>query len=259
MIEVAIAAAQAAAEKVIEGASQAKEVHQKAPRSLVTNFDLAAEKAAIDIIRGKFPSHAILSEEAGSLAGSGEYTWVIDPIDGTANFTSGIPFYCVAIAAMRGPEVVAAAVIDPMRQETFTAERGSGAFSNGERIQVSGASRWQDVVLGYDLGYSDERASQTFGIAGFLRPKVRNLRTLGSAVLGLAYVATGRFEAYVHSSLAPWDLAAGWLLAEEAGGVVTDLTGQRATIHTKSVLASSQLLHHSMLAELPEGLLLLPA
>lgn len=258
MLEVALAAAEAAAQKVIEGANQAKEVHKKAPRSLVTNVDLAAEKAAIGVIRARFPDHAILSEETGPISGSAGYTWIIDPIDGTANFTSGIPFYCVSIAVARGPEVVGAVVIDPVRHETFTAERGSGAFSNRRKIQVSNTAHWEDVVVGYDLGYSDERASQTFALAGFLRPKVRNLRTLGSAVLGLAFVAAGRFEVFVHSSVAPWDLAAGWLLVEEAGGIVTDMSGKRAALETQAVLATNRTLQQSLLEELPKDLLLFP-
>lgn len=258
MIEVAIAAAEAAAKQVTEGAGHITDVQKKAPRSLVTNVDLAAEKAAIDVIKSAYPDHAILSEEAGATPGRSEFTWVIDPIDGTANFTSGIPFYAVSVAVAREEEIVAAVVIDPVRRERFTAERGSGSFCNGVQVHARPTSCLEDVVIGYDLGYSEERAAQTFNIAGFLRPSVRNLRTLGSAVLGLTYVAAGRFDVFLHSSVAPWDLAAGWLLVEEAGGVVTDMTGAPPALSTQSVLATNRHLLPLLLQAIPAGLMPLP-
>jgi myo-inositol-1(or 4)-monophosphatase len=258
LLETAIQAAKAAAE-IIKAAEPAEiEIHQKAPRSLVTNIDLAAERVIVDTIRARYPDHSILSEEMGAAKTSSEYLWVIDPLDGTANFSSRIPIYSVGVALAYRGQVIAAAVIDPNRNEVFTAERGSGAHLNGKRIHVGDTTQWENVVLGYDAGYSEGRAAQTFSVATHFRPVVRNLRTIGSAVLGLTWVAAGRFDIYIHSSLAPWDLAAGWLLIEEAGGRVTNFSGGKATLETKAIITGNPTIQRDLLQRLPAELVKFP-
>lgn len=258
LLGTALAAAQAAAKEIKSGAGQALDIVQKAPRSLVTNVDLAAERAILSIIKSYYPNHAILSEEMGKEEAESDYMWIIDPLDGTANFSSRIPIYATAVAVAHKGKVVAAAVIDPNRDEVFSAAKGFGAFVNGAKMHVGNTVDWSNVVVGYDAGYDEERASQTFDIISHLRPKVRNLRTIGSAVLGLTWVAAGRFDIYIHGSVAPWDMAAAWLFIEEAGGKISDLSANAVNIGTRALVASNPQLHGRVITEIDSGLVSFP-
>jgi len=215
------------------------EMHVKGKRNLVTEADLLSESKVLEIINSEFPYHGILSEEAGSSRDGAEYTWIIDPLDGTNNFYFGIPLFCVNIALARRGEVVLGVTYDPMRNETFYSVKGKGAHLNGKKIKVSAVKTLDKASIGVDLGYNAERSRDLLDIATGLWPQIHCLRLTGSSALGLAYVACGRFSLYFHKYLYPWDVASGLLLVREAGGEVKRYNGKRAGIDDAAVLASN--------------------
>ncbi|MFA5398957.1 MAG: inositol monophosphatase family protein [Dehalococcoidia bacterium] len=211
----------------------------KGKRNLVTEADLLSEQTIIRIINAAFPQHGIMSEEAGSRREGSEYTWIIDPLDGTNNFHFGIPLFCVNIALARRGEVLLGVTFDPMRDETFRAVRGRGAYLNNKRIEVADVADLNDAAVGVDLGYDAERSNDLLETAMKLWPKIHCMRLIGSSSLGMAYVAGGRMSLYFHRSLYPWDSASGLLLVREAGGEVTNYTGRPATIHDREIIAAN--------------------
>ena len=213
--------------------------HVKGKRNIVTEADLLSEKKILEIIGSEFPSHGILSEEAGARREGAEYTWIIDPLDGTNNFYFGIPLFCVNIALAQNGEVVLGVTYDPMRNETFYSVKGKGAHLNGKKIKVSAVKTLDKASAGVDLGYNAERSKDLLDIATSLWPNLHCLRLTGSSALGLAYVACGRFSLYFHKYLYPWDLASGLLLIREAGGEVTRYDGKQAGIDDAAIIASN--------------------
>ena len=208
----------------------------------VTDVDLAAAKAVLDLLRFEYPHFSILSEESAPVETDSPYTWVIDPLDGTRNYAAGIPHFCVVVALARGNQVIMGATYDPMLDELFTAAQGQGAFLNGSPISVSAKEEMRQCLLGFDLGYVDEKAGLAIDLVRALWPGIQSMRLMGSSALGLAYAAAGRVDLYFHHSLAPWDVASGLLLVQEAGGIVVDRQGEPANLRTPSVIASSPLL-----------------
>jgi len=202
-------------------------VSYKGVIDLVTDVDHASEAYILGEIQSRFPTHSILSEEAGGLDGRDEHLWIIDPIDGTVNFAHGVPFFSVSIAYAHKGVVTLGAVYDPMRDEMFTGERGHGSHLNGRLLKVSTVNELVRslMVTGfpYDLWTTDRNNLEFFG--KFARSS-QGVRRLGSAALDLCYVAAGRIDGYWELSLNPWDLAAGGLIAEEAGARVTTLDGR---------------------------------
>lgn len=221
------------------------EMHVKGKRNLVTEADLLSEKKILEIINSEFPSHGILSEEAGASKSGSDYTWIIDPLDGTNNFYFGITLFCVNIALARQGEVVLGVTYDPMRNETFYSIKGKGAHLNGKKIYVSDVKTLDKAAAGVDLGYNAERSRDLLDIAVGLWPQIHCLRLTGSSSLGLAYVACGRFSLYFHKYLYPWDIASGLLLVREAGGEVTRYDGAPASIDDAAIIASN----HALLGE----------
>ena len=209
-----------------------KEVRFKGRADIVTDVDLAAERVILDLVRTEFPQFSILSEESSPIETGSPYTWVIDPIDGTRNFAEGIPHFCVVVALARGSDVVMGVTYDPIKEETFTAQQGLGARLNGEPISVSDRQEIPQCVLGFDLGYYDDKAATALDMIRSLWPGFQTMRLLGSSALGMAYAAAGRLDLYFHHSLSPWDSASGLLLAREAGGNVVDRQGQDANLFT---------------------------
>jgi len=183
----------------------------KGRRNLVTEADLLAEKTIFKIITAVFPEHGIMSEEAGNRRESSEYTWIIDPLDGTNNFHFGIPLFCVNIALARRDDVLLGVTFDPMRNEFYRAVRGKGAYLNNKKIAVSYVADLNDATVGVDLGYDAERSNDLLETAIRLWPKIHCMRLIGSSSLGMAYVAAGRLSLYFHRSLYPWDSASGLL------------------------------------------------
>jgi myo-inositol-1(or 4)-monophosphatase len=213
----------------------------KGRADIVTDVDLAAEREILGLLRSEYPRFGILSEESAPIESeSGSpYSWVIDPLDGTRNYANGIPHFCVVVALAQGEEMVLGVTYDPMREELFTAQAGQGAFLNGNAIAVSKQQEMGQCLLGFDLGYVDEKAGLALDMMRSLWPGFQSMRLMGSSALGLAYAAAGRVDLYFHHALAPWDVASGLLLVREAGGEVVDRQGRRALLHTPSVIAAS--------------------
>jgi len=233
-------------------ASVGRELHvnKTSAIDLVTEVDVAVEKMFRELISSRFPDHAILGEEFGGSASIPEGPcWVFDPIDGTTNFAHGLPIFCSSLALEFNGEAEIAAVYDPSRRELFTAQRGGGAFLNGQPIRVSSAATLIDAMLVTGFPYDvHTRLDEIIGLFRAFVGRARAVRRLGSAAIDLCYVAAGRMDGFWERDLNPWDIAGGALLVSEAGGRVTGLTGERFTSRGRSVLASNHLIHDDMLA-----------
>jgi len=220
---------------------------------LVTEADRASEKLIVERLRSYFPAHAIVAEEGGGHESSSEYRWFVDPLDGTTNFAHGFPFFCVTMALERAGELIAGVVYDPVSGELFTAERGAGAFLNNHRIRVSAASRLGDS-LG-STGFPSRKRHHNINIHFFYQVAMAShgVRRTGSAALDLAFVATGRLDCFWEFGLKPWDMAAGALLVQEAGGRVSDMTGGPLSVAASDhILADNGVLHDEILAAFGE-------
>jgi len=247
--EVAVAAARAAGALLRAHRGAARSVRAKSsPINLVTEIDREAEALVVDAIRARFPGHAILGEEGGA-QGSSIHRWIIDPLDGTTNFVHGLPLFSVSI----GLEVAGrmAVVYDPSLDECFVAERGAGAFLDGRRLAVSETAALGASLLatGFPYDVRDTSDNNLAEYAAFTRQN-RSVRELGSAAITLAAVAAGRLDGYWELVLGPWDVAAGLLLVEEAGGRVTDLRGGPLDLAAPRVVASNGRIHEAMLRTL---------
>lgn len=229
-------------------------ISSKGNKDIVTQYDIAAERAAIGVITRRFPHHSILAEESGPNAAreeaSSRYQWTVDPIDGTHNYAMQLPFWCssVAVADLEKEEVVAGAVLDAEHGELFAGSLGGGAFMNGAAMRVSQTSSIDDITLAFDIGYEEEVSRRMMLLAGKVQPQVNRVRLLGSAVLALTYVAAGRFDGYCHLNLQPWDIGAASLLVREAGGTITSWEGQALTIGRTSAVAANPHLQPQLLA-----------
>lgn len=217
---------------------------------LVTKADKEAEKRILSLIREHFPDHGFWAEESGVTGGDSEYTWVIDPLDGTTNFAHGFPWFAVSIGLRKGNETVLGVVYSCCRDELFAAERGGGAYCNDQPIRVSDTKDLKSglFVTGYpyDLAWVDAYVKQTQSML----KRCRGLRRTGSAALNLCYVASGTFSGFWEFNLNPWDIAAGALIVEEAGGKVTDFTGKGLDLNVGNIVASNGLMHEQLLVAL---------
>jgi len=218
--------------------------------NLVTEVDRAAERAIMDIVLAEFPDAGFLAEETGIHAEGAEYTWIIDPIDGTLNFTQRIPLCCTSIAVSRGGELLAGVIYNPMMEEFFFAEKGSGATLNGQQISVSEKADFARACLVTGFPYHWPHEEHEHPLKTFERVVMKGLpvRRLGSAALDLAWTACGRFDGFWEYNLSPWDVAAGYLIVREAGGRVTDFTGAESTpASARQTLATNGRIHDEML------------
>ena len=249
MLDVAVDAAKEAGRFLKESLGNVRtvEIKRGEQRNLVTEIDRESERRIIAHIRQRFPKHAILAEESGESTAEAEFRWIIDPLDGTTNFFHGVPVFCVTIGVEKKGELVAGVVYDPNLEELFTAERGAGAFLNGKRMSVSRTTEMIQslVVTGfpYDIAKNPDHAVERFVD---LLMASGGIRRLGSAALDLSYVAAGRFDGFWEVNLNPWDMAAGVLFVQEAGGRVSDFTGAPTSIYRKQVLASNGTIHEAM-------------
>ena len=242
MLNIAVRAARRAG-SIINRASlggSALQVRSKRANDFVTQVDGAAEEAVIDIVRKAYPDHGFIAEESGETSANAEYLWIIDPLDGTTNFIHGFPQYAVSIAVQHRGALAHAVVYDPGKNELFTASQGRGAFLNDRRIRVSKCLKLDDALVGTgfpfkELGRLDlyMRQLRTF------MEKSSGVRRAGAAALDLAYVACGRLDAFWELGLAPWDMAAGALLIQEAGGLVADITGEQEFMSSGDVCAAT--------------------
>jgi len=211
---------------------------------LVTEADHASEKAIIALIQKNHPDHFILSEETGSIIQDSEYKWIIDPIDGTINFAHGIPICCVSIGVEYKGEMIMGAVLNPFMNELFVAEKGKGATLNGNKIQVSEETNLLKscLVTGFPYQYLDSENGPLQIFEKLIR-KAIPVRRLGSAALDLCWTAAGRFDGFYEHKLQAWDSAAGFLMVQEAGGVVTDLAGEPYNPYQPGIIATNGKIH----------------
>lgn len=216
--------------------------------NVLTETDLAVERCTIDILRREYPEHAIMAEESAEATRSAGWMWVVDPVDGTKNFSRGIPHFCYALALCYGEQPVLALTLQPLLDEEYLAVEGQGATLNGLPMHVSPIERVVDGIIAVDIGYDDDSGRMQLETALSLWPGMETLRIHGSAALGLAYVAAGRYDLFLHAYLQPWDLAGGLLLIREAGGAVTDRDGGDATIYSRGVIAAPAPLRDDFLA-----------
>src|SRR5689334_15808042 len=248
----AIELARAAGEMLRAGLRGPRRIAFKgSPTNLVTEMDARAEALIVDGLLARFPEDAILAEERGAAAGRSGRRWIIDPLDGTTNYAHGLPLYGVSIALETASRVALGVVYDPSQDELFVAERGAGAFCNDTRLAVS-ASASLDVSLlatgfPYDIRNREDNNLREYGAFAV---RTRGVRRLGSAVLYLAWVAAGRFDGYWELRLGPWDVAAGGLMVEEAGGRLTAIDGGALDPEQPTVVASNGRIHDAILAVL---------
>jgi myo-inositol-1(or 4)-monophosphatase len=239
------------------------EIRAKRANDFVTQVDKAAEAAVISIIRQAYPDHDILGEESGALEGRSadgkngaqgkktEYRWIIDPLDGTTNFIHGFPQYCVSIALQHRGAIEHGVIYDPAKNELFTASRGSGAFLDDRRIRVTKCVNLKDALVG--TGFPFKEMSRLDFYFRQLREIMKNsagVRRAGAAALDLAYVAAGRMDAFWEMGLSPWDMAAGALLIQEAGGLVGDLSGDAGYLESGDIAAATPKVFTQLLAAL---------
>jgi myo-inositol-1(or 4)-monophosphatase len=231
------------------GYARDHEVNYKGVIDLVTEVDHQSEAFLLGEVQKDFPDHHILSEESGVIEGDDENVWYIDPLDGTVNYAHHVPLFSVSLAFASRGGLGLAAVYDPMRDEMFSAERGTGAYLNGRRLQVSSATelRRSLLVTGFPYDTWDTPQDNFSNFARFAK-LTQGVRRLGSAALDLAYVGAGRFDGFWELSLKPWDVAAGALICEEAGALVTDIRGEGNFLAAPlSILAAAPGIHGSML------------
>jgi myo-inositol-1(or 4)-monophosphatase len=240
-------AAREAGRVLVERLNVEREVREKGFRDIVTDADLAAEKAVIQTIRARYPDHAIITEEAGGSAGDEPYVWVIDPLDGTTNYSRRFPAFSVSIGLVHQGQLTVGVVHNPLADRLFATQRGHGATLNGEPLRVSHFNRVDHAVIGLDWAHADNERAAIVAHLGRLAPACGTLRCVGSAALGLCYVAAGWLDAYFHIGLKPWDMAAGLLLIKEAGGRVTDIQGHPWQPWVQTVLVSNGHLHEALL------------
>ena len=214
-------------------------VATKGPNDFVTEVDAMCERTIIDTIKKSYPEHAIRAEESGSHSGN-EYEWVIDPLDGTLNFMHGVPHFCVSIALLANSKSEVGVIYDPMKQELFVANRGGGARLDDKRIRVSSRGGLKNALLGTGFPFREtDNIDRYMGIFKDFAGKTAGIRRPGAAALDLAYVACGRFDGFFEFGLHAWDMAAGALLIQEAGGLVTDPTGEPNFMESGDIVAGT--------------------
>jgi myo-inositol-1(or 4)-monophosphatase len=240
-IAVATKAALAAGQLILRSFHQAQEIRTKGPQDIVTQVDIDAEDIIVATIRQAFPDHQFLGEEGHTARLGAENLWVIDPLDGTRNYSLGIPFFCVSVALARRGKAILGVVYDPVRGELFSAEAGEGTYVNGERVQFTPKAGLDEAIVYVGFLPAQNPSDPGFSLPMFLklRPLIAAMRNMGSAALSLAYVACGRLDIAYHDRLSPWDLLAGAFLIKEAGGVATDFKGGPITVFSRGIIAAT--------------------
>jgi len=245
MLGIAVRAARRAASIINRAARDVEllSVTRKRHNDFVTEVDHAAERAVIEVLHRAYPDHAILAEESGASAGSSpdsEYTWIIDPLDGTTNFIHGFPQYAVSIALKHKNLITQGVIYDPTKNELFTASRGRGAYLNERRLRVSKRPQLAEALIGTGFPFRDLHSLDEY-LAMFRELTVRTagLRRAGAASLDIAYVAAGRLDGFWELGLSAWDMAAGALLVQEAGGLVGDFRGETGYLDSGRIVCGN--------------------
>jgi myo-inositol-1(or 4)-monophosphatase len=227
------------------------EVRSKRLNDFVTRVDHAAEEAIIETVRKAYPDHAVLAEESGASTGSAEYQWIIDPLDGTTNFIHGFPQYCVSIGIRHRDALAHGVIYDPVKNELFTASKGRGAFLNDRRIRVSKCIRLSEALVGTGFPFKEVTRIELYtNQLKQIMQKSAGVRRAGAAALDLAYVACGRLDAFWELGLSAWDMAAGALMIQEAGGLVGDLRGEGGYLELGEIAAATPKVFPSLLEAL---------
>ena len=247
LLEIALEAAHRAGAVLRERVGGEQEIERKGYRDVVTEADRAAEAAVLSAIEARFPDHAILSEEAGAISGDSPYTWVVDPLDGTTNFSRGHPTFSVSVGVLHQGTPVVGVVYDPLREQTFAAVRGQGATVNGVPVAASRSNLLAHSLVALDWAHADEDRAWVVERLGRLAPVCRTVRSLGSAALALAYVGAGWMDIYFARGLGPWDAAAGSLIISEAGGKITRPDGEPWRVGDPALLATNGEVHEAVL------------
>jgi myo-inositol-1(or 4)-monophosphatase len=260
LLNIAVRAARRGANVLLRGVDRISdlEIQRKGPRDFVSEIDRNAEREIIDVIQRSYPSHGILAEESGAQPGD-DFTWVIDPLDGTTNYIRGIPHFCISIAVMQGNRVEHGVVYDPLREELFVASRGAGAMLNNRRVRVSRCDRLSEAVIG--CGYFPGESGLLPGFAAICETLDGEsiLRRSGSAALDLAYVAAGRYDGFFELELRRWDMAAGALIAREAGAMVAAPDGSESYLDQGRIVAGTPRVFKALLTHVHRGIKRSPA
>ncbi len=247
-LEAAIEAAEAAGEVLRDDFGRQLDVEYKGETELVTEADEKAEQKIREVLSKAFPGYGMLTEESGELEGEAKARWVVDPLDGTTNYVHGVPFFSTSIALEREGEVLVGVVHNPMANETYAAERGGGATLNGERIGVSDTDEPARALLGTSYPDDPEEIPMSLDLFERFTNLVRGMRRLGSGALDLCYVAAGRLDGCYEQGFSAWDIAAGVLILEEAGGEATNYQGSELDFEDKGLVASNGVLHRSLVS-----------
>jgi myo-inositol-1(or 4)-monophosphatase len=250
LLNIAVNAARSSSKIILRSIDRMHQfsVSEKTKNDFVTEVDKLTELEIIGVIRKAHPDHRILGEETGSTSGNADSLWIIDPLDGTANFIHNIPHYAVSIAFQYKGKIEQAVIYDPIRDELFTASRGEGAKLNDRRIRVSECVKLENSIIGTGFPFRNRDMFLTY-LQSFqaIYPQVSDLRRAGSAALDLAYVASGRLDGHWELGLKSWDIAAGVLLIKEAGGFVSDFSGQENYLDSGNIVAGNQKIFKELL------------
>jgi myo-inositol-1(or 4)-monophosphatase len=258
MLNIAIRAAREAGNIIARAVERLDtiKITPKAEKDFVTNIDMKAERAIIDVLRKAYPDHSILSEESGLDPKNEDYLWIIDPLDGTTNFIHGFPHFAVSIALKCKGRVEQGVIYDPIRQELFTASHGTGARLNStQRLRVSSKTTLEHALLGtgFPFRHPDLVAPYLETFKAFL-PTATGIRRAGSATLDLAYVASGRLDGFWEFGLKPWDIAAGALMIREAGGLISDFSGAENYLESGNIVTGNPKIFKAMLQAIQPAL-----
>ena len=250
-INIMIKACRKAAKNLIRdfGELEKLQVSLKGPGDFVTASDKKAEKILIEELQKARPRFSILSEEIGQITNDEEFKWIIDPIDGTANFLHGIPHFAISLGLEHKKEIICGIIFDPIKDEMFVAEKGNGSYLNNQRIRVSARPKLKDCVIftGGPKYEAENRELMLKEYNSFSSKVLLPIRKMGSAALDMAYVASGRCDGFWHRNLNYWDIAAGIILVKESGGFVTDFNGENAFLQNKTLLATNSRINTEMI------------
>ena len=249
MIDDLVSIAKEAGSVIREGFGKSFKIEYKTgENNLVTEIDKASEKVITDFIWKKYPSHSILAEEGSGEQKDSVYLWVIDPLDGTTNFAHGLPIFSVSIGLQKNGETIAGVVYDVMRDIIYSAELGAGAEADSDKITVSNNDNLAHSMLVTGFPYNKkENPDKLFERFIALTKTARGVRRLGSAAIDFCYLASGVFDGFWEVHLHPWDICAGKLIVEEAGGLVTDFHGNKTNIYTKRILSTNGKIHEQVI------------
>ena len=248
MLNIAIRAARSAGDLILRASDDVGQlrIDQKGKNDFASDVDRAAEREIINIIRTAYPDHAILAEESGQHQGN-DFVWVIDPLDGTTNFLHGFPQYAVSIAMKHRGRLEVAAIYDPLRDELFTARRGGGAMLNNRRLRVTNQLSMKGALIGTGFPFKTDLHLEAYvGMFKAISMQAAGIRRAGAAALDLAYVAAGRLDGFWEIGIMEWDMAAGILLIQEAGGVATDFSFNDNYLASGNVIAGSPKMHQML-------------